>query len=196
MHWIHVGYMCYDVFSWHQDSCIIWRRRTATRAWSITTSEDHLLILKSMYRSMPCSLQFQTNSQPVRTWLHGKLPCMRQHILYSYFMFCWWKLIEISRVLHAFNVNMIEKIRHRSDSETLGPRALIVLQVPLMHADGIDSLRSLWISCGVLFEPGVMQNEWPVLLSPLGQDYLHISILNNTYLIFGGWLVHFTFMSI
>lgn len=45
----------------------------------------------------------------------------------------------------------------------------------------IDSLRSLWISFGVLFEPGVMQNEWPVLLSPLGQDYLHISILNNTF---------------
>lgn len=131
---------------------------------------------------MPCSLQFQTNSQPVRTWLHGKLPCMQQHILDSYFMFCWWKLIEISRVLNAFNVNMIEKIRHRSDSETLGPRALIVLQVPLMHVDEyIDSLRSLWISFGVLFEPGVMQNEWPVLLSPLGQDYLHISILNNTF---------------
>ena len=139
---------------------------------------------------MPCSLQFQTNSQPVRTWLHGKLPCMQQHILDSYFMFCWWKLIEISRVLNAFNVNMIEKIRHRSDSETLGPRALIVLQVPLMHVDDI-SIRS--VRSGSHLEYCLNQ----VWCRTSDQSCFRHSVkIIYTYqfwiihLIFGGWLVH------
>lgn len=192
MHWIHVGYMCYGFF---HDIRILASYEDAglplgLEAWSITTSEDHLLILKSMYRSMPCSLQFQTNSQPVRTWLHGKLPCMQQHILDSYFMFCWWKLIEISRVLNAFNVNMIEKIRHRSDSETLGPRALIVLQVPLMHVDDI-SIRS--VRSGSHLEYCLNQ----VWCRTSDQSCFRHSVkIIYTYqfwiihLIFGGWLVH------